>query len=270
VLAAALLVFRETLEAGLVTGIVLAATRGVAGSRRAIAMGMLAGLAGACVVAAFAGAIADAFQGAGQELFNAAVLGVAVLMLAWHVLWMSRHGRELTEHLRGVGQAVAQGIRPPSLLAVVVGMAIMREGSEIVLFLLGIAVSGQDSTARLAVGSALGLALGVVLALAIYQGLAQMSSRWLLRVTGMLIMLLAAGLSAQAAGFVQAAGFFQDMAMPVWDTSWLLPSDGLAGHAMLALTGYTDRPSALQVLVWLATFAALLLGGRLAAPARPA
>ena len=94
-LAAALLVFREVLEAALVIGIVCAATRGMSGRGRFVASGVAAGVIGALLVALGAEGIANAAGGMGQELFNAAILLTAVLMLAWHAIWMSKHGREL-------------------------------------------------------------------------------------------------------------------------------------------------------------------------------
>ena len=99
-LGALIIVFREVLEAGLIVGIVMAATRGVSGRGRWIVIGIGTGVLGAAVVAAFAGAISQAFQGAGQELFNAGVLLTAVVMLMWHNAWMARHGREIAAEMR--------------------------------------------------------------------------------------------------------------------------------------------------------------------------
>src|SRR5471030_1359166 len=95
-LGALIIVFREVIEAGLIVGIVMAATRGVAGRGRWIMIGISASVLGACVVALFAGAISQAFEGAGQELFNASVLGIAVIMLMWHNAWMARRSEEHT------------------------------------------------------------------------------------------------------------------------------------------------------------------------------
>src|SRR5665811_1019302 len=134
-LGALVIVFREVIEAGLIVGIVMAATRGVAGRGRWVGFGILAGVLGAAVVAIFAGVISQAFEGAGQELFNASILGVAVVMLMWHNAWMARHGREIADDMRNVGHAVSEGAKPLTALAIVVGLAVLREGSEVVLFL---------------------------------------------------------------------------------------------------------------------------------------
>ena len=144
-LAALLIVLREVLEAGLVVGIVMAATRGVPGRGPMVGLGIGGGVLGACVVAAFASRISGLFAGGGQEVFNAAVLGLAVVMLAWHNTWMAQHGREIAAEMRAVGRDVASGSRPLTALAVVVGVAVLREGSEVALFLYGVAVQGGST-----------------------------------------------------------------------------------------------------------------------------
>ena len=111
-LGALIIVFREVIEAGLIVGIVMAATRGVPTRGRWIGFGILGGVVGAALVAVFAGAISQAFEGAGQELFNASVLGIAVVMLMWHNAWMARHGREIAEEMRTIGSAVSEGAKP--------------------------------------------------------------------------------------------------------------------------------------------------------------
>src|SRR4051812_32755326 len=113
----------------------MAATRGVPDRGRWVTLGALGGLGGAGVVALVAEAISGAFEGSGQELLNATVLGAAVLMLMWHNAWMARHGREMAADMRAIGQAVTSGKRPMTALVVVVGLAVLREGSEVVLFL---------------------------------------------------------------------------------------------------------------------------------------
>jgi high-affinity iron transporter len=112
---ALVIVFREVIEAGLIIGIVLAATRGISGRGHWVAAGVLLGTLGAGIVALFAEAIANAFEGSGQELLNASVLGAAVVMLMWHTVWMARHGREMAAEMAAVGAAVTAGKRPMDL-----------------------------------------------------------------------------------------------------------------------------------------------------------
>jgi len=253
VLASLLIVFREVIEAGLVVGIVLAATKGVPHRARWIAYGVGAGLLGACLVAAFAGEIAALFEGSGAELFNAGILLLAVGMLTWHNVWMARHGREIAADVRRVGAAVAAGERTMSALAAVVGIAVLREGSEVALFLYGVASQGGSSLASLLTGGALGLAAGAALSAVLYFGLLAIPMHRLFAVTSGLITLLAAGMAAQAILFIQQGGHLEFLTSTIWDTSWLLPQDGILGRLLHTLVGYSDAPNGAQLVFYALT-----------------
>jgi high-affinity iron transporter len=251
VLAALIIVFREVFEAGLIIGIVLAVTRTVPHRNRWIGGGVLAGILAACVVAVFAGALSNLFSGMGQELFNAAILCVAVVMLTWHNVWMARHGSELAGELRSAGQAVVEGSKSLLALAVVVGIAVLREGSEVVLFLYGV-IAGGDSGWDVALGGFAGLALGAGICLLTYFGLVRIPMRALFATTTVLIALLAAGMAAQAAAFLERANWLTAMDTIVWDSGWLLSDSSFLGRALHTLIGYTDQPTAMQLTVYLA------------------
>jgi high-affinity iron transporter len=262
-LGAVVIVFREVIEAGLIIGIVMAATRGVVSRGRWVTFGVIGGVLGASIVAVFAGAISDAFQGAGQELFNASVLSIAVIMLMWHNAWMARHGREIAAEMRSVGAAVSEGAKPLTALAIVVGLAVLREGSEVVLFLYGIIASGTTGSALL-VGGLLGIAAGAAFTALTYFGLLAIPTRHIFSVTSWLIALLAAGMASQAAQYLNNAGLVVVLGRTVWDTSWLLSEDGIFGRMLHALIGYTERPSEMQLAVYIATLLVMILLMRLA------
>ncbi len=270
-LAALLIVFREVLEAGLIVGIVLAATEGVRGRGRWIAAGVAGGLAGAGLVALFAQRLSEAFAGSGQELFNAAILLAAVVMLGWHTVWMARHAREMTGEMKALGRAVIAGDKTLSAMGLVVAVAILREGAEVVLFLYGIAASGSAPGAMLA-GGAGGIALGAALSWLIYRGLLAIPTGKLFAVTNGLLSLLAAGMAGQAAVYLVKAGVAPSLGDEVWDTSRVLADDSIPGRALHAVAGYSDRPMGVQILVYLTVLAVLLalsrLAGRAPAPAR--
>jgi high-affinity iron transporter len=266
-LGALLIVFREVIEAGLIVGIVLAVTQGIAGRKVLIGGGIAAGLIGASIVAAFAGALSELFQGNGQELFNACVLALAVIMLGWHNIWMARHGRELADEMRAVGRSVSAGTKPPSALAVVVAVAVLREGAEVVLFLYGIIVANNETGSSIALGGFLGLAAGVALSALTYVGLIQIPARRLFQVTSALIALMAAGMAAQAVAFLAQADIATMLAARIWDTSRFVSDGSIFGRVLHTLFGYTDRPSELQFVVYLATLALILGLMRVFAPA---
>ncbi|HZR62931.1 MAG TPA: FTR1 family protein [Xanthobacteraceae bacterium] len=257
-LAALLIVFREVFEAGLIVGIVMAVTAGVAGRGRWVTAGVAAGVIGACVVALFTGGLSELFGGNGQEVFNAGILSFAVIMLTWHNVWMARHGRELAAELTAAGEAVVAGSKSLAALAVVVAIAVLREGSEVVLFLYGVAAAQGGASWSMALGGGIGLVLGSLVCLATYLGLVTIPARYLFGVTSTLIAFLAAGLAAQAIAFLQQAAIVTALDETVWDTSWLLSDSSFLGRALHTLIGYVDQPTALQLIVYAGTLAVIV------------
>jgi high-affinity iron transporter len=255
-LSTAIIVFREVLEITMILGIVLSATRGLAGRTLWVAGGLLAGMSGAALIALFAGRISDAAEGMGQELFNAAIVFTAAVLIGWTVVWMQGHAREMSAHLKQVGKDVVAGRLPLTSLAVIVGLAMLRECSEIVLFIYGMLVSGQP-VSELASGTAEGLALGIIVGVLLYYGLLKIPARYTLKVTSWLLILLVAGLSAQGANFLSAAGYFPNLSNVVWDSSWLLSEEGYAGRVLHTLVGYSAQPTSIELIFYGATLLGL-------------
>lgn len=263
------IVFREVIEAGLIIGIVLGITRGVAGRGSYVAAGIVGGLIGAAILAAFAGTISDAFEGRGQEILNASVLLFAVLMLTWHNAWMAKHGAELAREGKALGRSVAEGTRPMTALAVVCGAAVLREGAEVVLILYGI-VAGGTSQQELLLGSALGVAAGAAVSAVTYFGLIAIPMRHVFKVTGVMIVLLAAGMAGQAVVYLANAGIITGLGPELWDTSGIVAEGSAFGRVLRTLVGYSDRPVLVQAVAYLATILMMLAVARaVRTPPRP-
>ncbi len=248
--AATLIVFRESLEAALILGIVAAATRTIAGRAWWIALGAAAGVVGAIGVAAVAQSISQA-------------------MLAWHNIWMAGHGRKMAMQARDLGQSVARGDAALTAIITAIALTVLREGSETVLFLMGIATSTESSRGALAIGSVLGLAAGAAAGVLMYAGLLRVPVSRLFVVTGWLILLLAAGMAGQFARVLIQADVLPALASPLWDTSSWMPDNSLLGTLLHALLGYQAQPSATQVLFYFAAFV-LILAAMRRAQSRPA
>lgn len=251
-LGSAVIVFREVLEAALIIAVIMGASRGAIGRGRWVLGGVALGTLGACVVAVFAGRLSDALEGRGQELFNAAVLLAAVVMLAWHNVWMSAHGRRLAEEMRRLGHDVVIGAKPLYAMFAVTALAVLREGSETVLFLYGLAAGGSGRIALIS-GGALGLAAGVGLGFALYRGLLRIPLRRFFTVTGWIVLLLAAGLAASAADFLVQAGVLPALSPEVWNSSAILSQSSLLGQILHVLVGYQDRPSGIGLVFYTVT-----------------
>jgi len=271
-LGSAIIVFRETLEAALIISIIAVATRNLRHRNAWLGAGIVAGVLGALLVAVFTGRIAELAEGMGQELFNAGILVLAALMLAWHNIWMARHGMQLAREAKQLGADVRSGSREMSALALVVGLAILREGSETALFLYGLMSGGTDSTTSVLGGGALGLLLGCAAGFALYAGVLRVPARYFFSATSWLVLLLAAAMASQAARFLVQADLLPSLATPLWNTSWLLDNQSLMGRLLHTLAGYDAMPSGIQVVFYVATLALILTGMRLVRlrPASPA
>lgn len=271
-LGSAIIVFRETLEAALIISIIAVATRNLRHRNAWLGAGIVAGVLGSLLVAVFTGRIAELAEGMGQELFNAGILVLAALMLAWHNIWMARHGMQLAREAKQLGADVRSGNREMSALALVVGLAILREGSETALFLYGLMSGGTDSTTSVLGGGALGLLLGCAAGFALYAGVLRVPARYFFSATSWLVLLLAAAMASQAARFLVQADLLPSLATPLWNTSWLLDNQSLMGRLLHTLAGYDAMPSGIQVVFYVATLALILTGMRLVRlrPASPA
>ena len=257
-LATLIIVFREIIEAGLVVGIVLAATHGVARRGLWVALGVAAGVAGACLVAAFAGSIAHSMAGAGQELFNATIMAIAVVMLASHNVWMARQGRRIAARNEVAGGGCGRAATAPwrhwrwwwaSRCCAKARRSCCSSTAS--------PCPAGNTAASMYAGGAIGFALGAVVSALMYFGLLRIPARHLFAVTSWLIALLAAGMAAQAVVFLQQAGLVTVLSHALWNSSSLVSDGSLAGKTLHTLIGYTDRPTGIQLIAYLGTLATI-------------
>ena len=259
-LSIAIIVFREVLEAALLIGVIAAATRGLAGRRSAILSGVAAGSVLALAVAGFTGSIARMAEGAGQELFNAVVLAVVVVMLAWHNIWMASHGREMAVNARETVKQVVSGRSRLSAITIMVTLAVLREGSETAIFLFGLGAGNDMTFSTMLTGVMLGLLAGIAAGAGLYAGLVRVPLRWFFGVTGGLILLIASGMAAKLANLLIQGDLLPSMVSPLWDTSAWLPMNSQLGSLLHILMGYEARPSGMQFVFYAATFTLIAAG----------
>lgn len=260
-LSSAIIVFREVFEIVLILGVVMAATRGIAGRVGALTLGLLGGLAGAGLIAFFAEQISNFAEGMGQEYFNALILFVAAGFIGWTVLWMKRHGTIIRAQFKQVGQDVADGKTPILVLSAIIALAVWREGAEIVLFSYGMLAGGSTMTDVLS-GAGLGLAGGLTLGGLLYAGMIRLPLGLFFRVTTTLLVLLVAGMVSQGIGYLVSAGLFDGLSAVAWDTSRIIPESNLFGETLKVLVGYTARPTLVQLMFYGLTLAALIISLR--------
>jgi len=254
-----IIVFREVLEMSIVLGVLMAATKGSLESRRWIGFGTFFGLLGAVVIALFMAELESAMDGDGEFIFNAVVLSLASVLIAWTVIWMAKHGREMSMRMKQVGQSVSQGELPATALFFVTLAAVMREGSEAVFFLFGAAQSAQQDGWDIVYGGAIGLLLGVIVGFILYRGLIRIPVKHMFSVVGWLLMLLAAGMASQAAANLVMVDMLPPLVDTLWDSSKLLSMESIFGELLHVLVGYDDRPSGMQAVVFAAFLSVVLM-----------
>ena len=247
---------REGIEAALIVSIVLAYLKQLGATDRsrlvwwgtALAVGFSAAV-GTAVFAAGA-----EFEGRTEEIFEGLVTLAAVGVLTWMIFWMRRQGARIRSELQEkVDTALVTG---GLALAGLAFFAVLREGIETALFLFaaanGTAVEGTEVTpATQLLGAALGLALAIVLGVLLYRGGIRMNLRSFFRVTGWILIVVAAGLFAYSLHELQEAGWIPVLEAHAFDLSASLPDDEGVGAILRGLVGYNADPTWLEVTGWL-------------------
>jgi len=268
-----LIVWRESLEAALIVGILLTFL-GRAGEESGIRYvwgGSAAALMVALFCAAASGSVMAELDPDTQEIVQAGILFVAVVVLTWMVVWMHGHATGLRGDLeRRASAAVATGRHLG--LAMIAFVAVFREGIETVLFLWGVVAQHGNVTALpMVVAGLAGGGLAIATAMLFFRGFKQLDLRTFFRVTGILLLLVAAGLLSSGLNKLIGLGLVSPIVPQVWNTSWLIRDDSVLGSVLSALVGYRSRPSLLEVLAFVAYVPPMLWALRRAEhPRRPA
>ena len=277
---------REGVEAALIISIILsylarsghrqAFGRVWLGAAAAVALSLAAGLAMFVTV----GDLPSPYE----QLFEAAAMLLAAAVVTWMLFWMRRTSAGIRDELQAaLGRALAVG--SASGLALLAFVAVMREGLETSLFLVGQAASAQAGAGWVLLGAVAGLAIAAVLGAAMYRGAARINLRVFFRWTGIALIFIAAGLLASAVHELVEIGWINVGTVVVADLSSVLPHEAIdgapagvplvIGQLLRALVGYNARPELAMVVAWVVYVGAVLplylrpIAPRLPSPARP-
>ncbi|EAP0275839.1 iron permease [Salmonella enterica] len=249
-MAVILIVFREVLEAGLIISVILAACKGYKISHLVIA-GITSGVIFSGLLALFTNSIENALSGTGQEVFNSALLLTATLMLSWQIVWMSTKGKEMADASRNEVRNILSEGNKNYAIAVVVAIAVMREGSEVVLFMYSIIISTGTSVTAMFTGGIIGVVAGIVFTFLLYRGLILIPLKFIFLLSNIVLTFIAAGLASQGIGILSSIDIIPAIKDTVWDSSWLLSDNSWQGGLARAIFGYTSTPSGVQIITWI-------------------
>jgi high-affinity iron transporter len=233
-------------------------TQGLPHRGKWVSAGIVLGTLGACGIAFFTSQISNALHGMGNEVLQASILLIAAAMIGWTVLWITKHAASMRSKWQQLGSDARAGRISLWIIMSIIACAVLREGAEIVLFLFGILSSPSVHYTHVIIGSIIGLLGGVVFGACLYLGMVKLRAKRIFQISSWLLMILAAGMAGQAANFLAAAEWLPEITPQLWDSSWLLSEHSLSGEFLAALLGYTDHPSGIQGLFFLATLAVLL------------
>ncbi len=267
---ALIVVWRESLEAMLVIGVLLAwIARQPAPQplRRSLWGGVAAGIALAALLGAATFLVQSQLQGEALEIFQIAMVLFVAVLIVQMVLWMRRHGRAMRQELEQQATRAAGGLG----LAIVAALAVAREGAETVVFLYGIGFEAGGGRLMSVAGAIAGFVLAAATAWLVARGARFLSYRVVFRVSEILLLLIAASLLANGIDRMIAMDWLSPMLDPVWDTSALLDDRVGIGRVAADFLGYRARPSATLLVAYALFWIAVFVGWRRSAgPIAPA
>lgn len=267
-----LVMLREGIEAALIVSIVASYLHHI--QRKDLMPAIWVGVLLASALSLFVGAglqlVAAEFPQKQQELFEGIVGLIAVALLTSMVFWMRKAARSIKGELHAsIDRALARESGPAWALIGMVFLAVAREGLESVFFLL--AIFQQSRSWEAPVGALAGITISVVIGIGLYKGGIRLDLRRFFRVTGVFILLVAAGLLAGSLRKFHEAGVWNSLQSVVVDLSEVLPMDGPVGAVLSGLLGYQAVPVLGEVIAYAAFLAVtLFFFFRPAATPRPA
>ncbi|MEZ9926334.1 FTR1 family protein [Vibrio breoganii] len=246
------IVSREGFEMVLIITLLLAATHQV---KRANKWILLGGIAGVCISILLASlALSNAYMASllKAKLTGAIILILASLLIAWTVIWMKSEGKKIGQKISNID--VSDAASPLLSLSIVAFLTVVREGSEVVLFLLGLMSQSGVSVHSILLGSVFGALEAIVIGVLMYFGLIRVNIGKVFDVFAVIMTFLSAGMAANAVAKLSSIGLVPSLIPQVWNTTpyfdhhtnWL----ALVMHVVF---GYTEKPSLMQLIVYTST-----------------
>ncbi len=260
-IAAAVITFREGLEAALIVGILLGYIRKTDRRQhvRPLWTGVAVAIASSAGVAVAIRSVGLKLEGAAEATFEGLTMFVAAGLLTWMIFWMRYHARDMRSALeRDVEKAIGAGQRWG--IASVAFIAVFREGVETALFVAAAAFAVQGAPTL--AGALSGLVAAAAAGYLVYSSATRLNLKNFFSVTSALLLLFAAGLLAHGVHELQEAGILPTLVEHVWDSSALLDEASVLGQLMNAVVGYNADPSLLEVICYWAYWALAIFGVR--------
>ena len=260
-LAAALISFREGLEAALIVAIVIGylVKIGQRGQVRVAWAGVIAAVLASALVALGITTVGAELEGRAEQIFEGTTMFLAVGVLTWMIFWMRSQARFMKSSLEKEVFTAATSGQVLALFSVAF-LVVFREGVETALFLSASAFVADGGGTL--IGAILGLGIAAAMGWFIYASTVRLNVRMFFNVTSVLLLFFAAGLLAHGVHEFQEAGLLPMTIEHVWDTNHILDESSAFGEIMKALFGYNGNPSLLEVISYVTYWVLALVGVR--------
>jgi high-affinity iron transporter len=256
--------FREALEAALIVGIILSYLVRTKQTEynNVVYMGILSGIVASIMGAVLFVRLAGGFTGRAEQIFEGVTMLIGALLLTTMILWMRKQRYITLELEQRVKTELTENHRVGLFLLMFV--AVLREGIETVIFL---GAASFVSSGNSVIGASAGIVAAILLGYAIFVGSMKINLKRFFNITGILLILFAAGLVAFGVNELQEAKIIPTLVEHLWDinppvnpdgTYPLLHENGYVGSVLKGLFGYNGNPSLLEVLSYL-TYLGLVL-----------
>jgi high-affinity iron transporter len=253
-----LLSLREGLEAALIIGIVLGALSKIrrADLSPAVWLGVLSAVAVSILTAVLLTSFGMSLEARAEQIFEGITMLIAAGILTWMIFWMRKQARFLKSELEaGVNKAAAStGKRAMFWLAFI---AVVREGVELALFITAAFFAGDQTQVtsniiQTLAGTILGLGTAVLLGWTLFATTVRLDLRRFFQVTGILLILFAAGLVAHGVHEFNEVGWIPAIVEHVWDVNAIVDENSVAGQLLKTLFGYNGNPSLTEMIAYFA------------------
>ena len=250
----ALVVFRESLEIAMLLGIILAITKRIEKSRLYIITGIMAGTTLVAFFSFFTRSVSLSLGGMGDEVFTSCIMFLTTGLISWTIIWMQSYGEMIKQNPGTLSDKINGSNVIYIMLILVVTSFVLEEGVAMVILIYSISLVETINSNSYILGVIIGMVSGVILGITIYLGLIKLSNQqYILRISSILLMLIAAGFAAEAAGIMASAGIVTILTERVWDSSWIITDRSVLGTLLHRTTGYIARPNELQIICYVCT-----------------
>lgn len=249
----ALVVFRECLEISMVLGIICAATKSIQNFVIYITAGIMSGIITAAILAFFITKLTSSFSGFGEEFVDVGIIMLTVVIIGVTAIWVKKYAANMHNKMSDLSNKMERGTTPKIILTAVVATTILREVTEMILYMHALAVSSEFSPTDYILGFGSGIIMGIAVSVGIYYGLSKIALKYLFSISFKLLVLVASSLAAEAAGILTSIGYLDVGNEPLWDSSWLISDSSMIGQVLKMLVGYNAQPNAMQIIFFVIT-----------------